>query len=89
MVTRLSTSGLVEVVKSFDRVGAGELMICEVKLFDANEFVDIIESIDELAVQESSDGKISVVVEEKYAELAVRALHAAFLEDGDVEPTEE
>jgi len=37
----------------------------------------------------TSEIKISVVVEEKYAELAVRALHAAFLEDSDVDPKEE
>jgi len=37
----------------------------------------------------TSEIKISVVVEEKYAELAVRALHAAFLEEDDAEPREE
>ena len=37
----------------------------------------------------TSEIKISVVVEEKYAELAVRALHTAFLESGGAEPTEE
>jgi len=30
----------------------------------------------------TSEIKISVVIEEKYTELAVRALHAAFVEDG-------
>ena len=29
----------------------------------------------------TSEIKISVVIEQKYAELAVRALHAAFIED--------
>ncbi len=37
----------------------------------------------------TSEIKISVVVEEKYAELAVRALHAAFLEDDAAGPEEE
>jgi aspartate kinase len=37
----------------------------------------------------TSEIKISVVVEEKYAELAVRALHAAFLEEGAGGSTEE
>jgi len=34
----------------------------------------------------TSEIKISVVIEEKYTELAVRALHAAFLEDGAEAP---
>jgi aspartate kinase len=37
----------------------------------------------------TSEIKISVVIEEKYAELAVRALHRAFIDDGSQEPTEE
>ena len=37
----------------------------------------------------TSEIKISVVVEEKYTELAVRALHAAFVESGAAEPTPE
>jgi len=37
----------------------------------------------------TSEIKISVVIEEKYAELAVRALHAAFVEAGAEPPTEE
>ena len=37
----------------------------------------------------TSEIKISVVVEEKYVELAVRALHAAFVDDGAAEPKEE
>jgi aspartate kinase len=37
----------------------------------------------------TSEIKISVVVEEKYMELAVRALHTAFLEEGAAEPIEE
>ncbi|MCZ6464697.1 MAG: aspartate kinase [Proteobacteria bacterium] len=37
----------------------------------------------------TSEIKISVVIEEKYTELAVRALHAAFIEDGAAEPTAE
>jgi aspartate kinase len=37
----------------------------------------------------TSEIKISVVIEEKYAELAVRALHAAFLEDGAEAPRPE
>jgi aspartate kinase len=32
----------------------------------------------------TSEIKISVVIEQKYAELAVRALHAAFIEDDSV-----
>ncbi|MHB1321835.1 MAG: ACT domain-containing protein [Acidithiobacillus ferrivorans] len=32
----------------------------------------------------TSEIKISVVIEEKYLELAVRALHAAFALDGEV-----
>jgi aspartate kinase len=35
----------------------------------------------------TSEIKISVVIDEKYAELAVRALHAAFVEDGAARPT--
>jgi aspartate kinase len=34
----------------------------------------------------TSEIKISVVIEEKYTELAVRALHAAFVEDGAEAP---
>jgi aspartate kinase len=34
----------------------------------------------------TSEIKISVVIEEKYVELAVRALHAAFVEDGATPP---
>jgi aspartate kinase len=37
----------------------------------------------------TSEIKISVVIEEKYAELAVRALHAAFVEDGTADPETE
>ncbi len=37
----------------------------------------------------TSEIKISVVIEEKYTELAVRALHAAFVEDGAAEPSPE
>ena len=37
----------------------------------------------------TSEIKISVVVDQKYAELAVRALHSAFVEDADSEPMEE
>ena len=37
----------------------------------------------------TSEIKISVVLQEKYAELAVRALHQAFLEDGAGAPAEE
>ncbi len=37
----------------------------------------------------TSEIKVSVVIEEKYTELAVRALHAAFLESGAQEPTQE
>jgi aspartate kinase len=37
----------------------------------------------------TSEIKVSVVIEEKYTELAVRTLHAAFLEAGAAEPTEE
>lgn len=37
----------------------------------------------------TSEIKVSVVLEEKYMELAVRALHAAFVEAGAAEPTEE
>jgi aspartate kinase len=34
----------------------------------------------------TSEIKISVVIEEKYAELALRSLHAEFIEDGAAEP---
>ena len=37
----------------------------------------------------TSEIKISVVIEEKYTELAVRALHKAFVEDGAGEPSAE
>ena len=37
----------------------------------------------------TSEIKISVVIEEKYAERAVRALHEAFVEEGATEPTEQ
>lgn len=37
----------------------------------------------------TSEIKISVVIEEKYAELAVRALHLAFVGDGAAEPVSE
>jgi aspartate kinase len=37
----------------------------------------------------TSEIKVSVVIEEKYSELAVRALHAAFVEAGSVEPAPE
>ena len=37
----------------------------------------------------TSEIKISVVVAEKYVELAVRALHAAFVEDGAAAPAGE
>ena len=37
----------------------------------------------------TSEIKISVVIEEKYAELALRALHAEFVEDGAAEPEPE
>ena len=37
----------------------------------------------------TSEIKVSVVIDEKYTELAVRALHAAFLEDGAAEPAAE
>ncbi len=37
----------------------------------------------------TSEIKISVVIDEKYAELAVRALHAEFIEDGVAEPATE
>ena len=37
----------------------------------------------------TSEIKISVVIEEKYTELAVRALHAAFVEDGAAAPRAE
>jgi aspartate kinase len=37
----------------------------------------------------TSEIKVSVVIEEKYTELAVRALHAAFIEAGAAEPTAE
>ncbi len=37
----------------------------------------------------TSEIKVSVVIEEKYTELAVRALHAAFVDAGATEPAEE
>jgi aspartate kinase len=37
----------------------------------------------------TSEIKVSVVIDEKYTELAVRALHAAFVEDGAAEPKAE
>jgi len=37
----------------------------------------------------TSEIKVSVVIEEKYTELAVRALHAAFVDAGAAEPAEE
>jgi aspartate kinase len=37
----------------------------------------------------TSEIKISVVIEEKYAELALRSLHAEFVEDGAADPTPE
>jgi aspartate kinase len=37
----------------------------------------------------TSEIKTSVVVEEKYTDLAVRALHAAFVESGASEPVAE
>ena len=37
----------------------------------------------------TSEIKISVVIDEKYAELALRALHAEFVEDGAAEPAPE
>jgi aspartate kinase len=37
----------------------------------------------------TSEIKVSVVIEEKYTELAVRALHAAFVEDGAGDPRSE
>ncbi len=37
----------------------------------------------------TSEIKVSVVIEEKYTELAVRALHAAFVDAGASEPAEE
>ena len=37
----------------------------------------------------TSEIKVSVVIEEKYTELAVRALHAAFVDAGAAPPTEE
>jgi aspartate kinase len=37
----------------------------------------------------TSEIKISVVIEEKYTELAVRALHAAFVDEGAATPVEE
>jgi aspartate kinase len=37
----------------------------------------------------TSEIKISVIIEEKYTELAVRALHAAFVENGAAEPKAE
>jgi aspartate kinase len=37
----------------------------------------------------TSEIKVSVVIEEKYSELAVRALHDAFVDAGAAEPTPE
>jgi aspartate kinase len=37
----------------------------------------------------TSEIKVSVLIEEKYTELAVRALHAAFIEHGAAEPVPE
>jgi aspartate kinase len=37
----------------------------------------------------TSEIKVSVVMQEKYTELAVRALHAAFVDAGAAQPTEE
>jgi aspartate kinase len=37
----------------------------------------------------TSEIKVSVVIAEKYTELAVRALHSAFVDDGAAEPTPE
>jgi len=37
----------------------------------------------------TSEIKVSVVIEEKYTELAVRALHAAFVEAGAAAPAAE
>ena len=37
----------------------------------------------------TSEIKISVVIDERYTELAVRALHAAFVEDGAEAPRRE
>jgi aspartate kinase len=37
----------------------------------------------------TSEIKVSVVIEEKYTELAVRALHAAFVEAGAAPPAAE
>jgi aspartate kinase len=37
----------------------------------------------------TSEIKISVVIDEKYSELALRSLHAAFVEDGAAEPVTE
>ncbi len=37
----------------------------------------------------TSEIKISVVIQEKYTELAVRALHAAFIDEGATEPVVE
>ena len=37
----------------------------------------------------TSEIKVSVVIEEKYAELALRSLHATFIEDGAAEPSAE
>ena len=37
----------------------------------------------------TSEIKISVVIEEKYSELAVRALHQAFVDEGAAEPVEQ
>jgi aspartate kinase len=37
----------------------------------------------------TSEIKVSVVIEEKYSELAVRALHGAFVDEGAAEPAPE
>ena len=37
----------------------------------------------------TSEIKVSVVIEEKYSELAVRTLHAAFVDAGAAEPVPE
>jgi len=37
----------------------------------------------------TSEIKVSVVIEEKYSELAVRALHGAFVDAGAAEPVSE
>jgi len=37
----------------------------------------------------TSEIKVSVLIDEKYAELAVRTLHDAFVSDGAAEPAQE